>query len=230
MPKYAIVVCLLINRIITNSPRRSRSAYNTQAFEVHRQLQPFDNLSVHYYQLLQGRFNRLFDDYDALLTRISPTEGPAPEFTHIIGMLERYYADAREDLLQRQRRAKAQREPIFPTDQRFASLFVTQIRRLCDRSSVRLEKRLKRGPGLRQQPTDQTSYLFQEILGNASDRTGYFGLDVLQACSSESLEKFQPDQDNQPGLRTLREILRTEGASLAYQTRFAALVTEEAEE
>jgi hypothetical protein len=230
MPKFAVVVCLLINRNITNSPRRGRSAYNTQAFEVHRQLQPFDNLSVHYYQLLQGRFNGLFDDYDALLSRISPTEGPVSEFTNIIGMLRRYYADAREDLLQRQRRAKAEREPIFPTDQRFASLFVTQIRRLCDRSSVRLEKRLKRGPGPRQQPTDQTSYLFQEILGNASDRTGYFGLDVLQACSSESLEKFQPDQDNQPGLRTLREILRTEGASLAYQTRFAALVTEEAEE
>lgn len=206
------------------------SAYNTKLFDLHVQLQPFDNLSKQYYEVMLGRFERLFAEYDGL-PQIAATDLPLPEHSDIVALLRRYYEDAKVDLQQRHARADAEGEPILPTYQRFASLFITQIRRLCERSTVRPTQRPRRGPGPTQPPRDQTSYLFQEMLGSASDRLGlYFGLEVLEACSKNSLEKFQPRQDNLPGLRELRDLLAQDGASPTYQTRFAALVTEDPEE
>lgn len=199
-------------------------AYFTQHYEALRTIESDDILARHFCETLDERFTTLFERYDRLREQPSAAGDPSPVLLEIIEGLRKHSELAAED--RSQRRVRESRENASDNnDQRFASLLIKQIRALCERSRVRPAKRNQRSP---RTPPNRKSYLFQDILGNASAETGFFGLAVLKSCSGKSLERLQAPPDGR-GLRYLRDVLESEGASQAYQAGFATLVTEEEE-
>lgn len=218
-------------------------AYYEEALPCIRMMQSDETLSRIYCETLLKRFDALFTDYDQL-EPTSTDPDPQGEVTKMIVKLRDYYKDAVQDRRERRRRESVSDTALtLNIDRRFASMLITQLRALCERSGLRHglneDEPAPKKPKMSSSRVGQTSprttpttksYLFEQILGNVSAQTGFFALDVLERCSAESLEGFQPDQDRKPGLRGLQVLLESKGASQAYQARFANLVTQEDEE
>ena len=200
-----------------------QGSYFTQSYEGLRVLESDDGLARHFCETLEKRFQALFEQYDQLRDPPASDGEPPPDLVRLIEGLRKYSDVATDDRSERRVRESRGRD-TSNNDQRFASVLIKQIRALCQRSRVQPVRRQQRSP---RSPPNRISYLFHEILGNASAETGFFGLELLKACTHESLERLQGEPQDGRGLRDLQAILAKEGASKAYQAEFATFVTQE---
>lgn len=228
------------------------AAFYEEAYPCIRMMQSDAYLSRIYCERLGKRFEGLLTDYDQLAPT-SNNPDPQGEVTNIIRELRNYYKDAMKDRSERRRRELPDDPETLTIDRRFASMLITQVRALCERSKFRASSSDEPAPKKAKMSSRTTSKVASTMSPKMSSKRASLGSSQMSPRMTQNQQSYlfeeilgkvsvergmfalallrscspQSLEELQRDLRELQVLLESEGASQAYQEEFGRLVVQE---